>query len=440
MRSAAHCSNGLPDAIPRAGRDGRDAHLDRGLPGRPRLQAEEGGRVRVRRSLDARAPRSRLPAARSTLNRRLAPDVYLGVEAVTDREGVVVDHVVVMQRMPADRRLSTLVRKGVDVTACLDRVADTVARFHAHASTDPTVALAATHDAVTELWELGFEQTRRFEGLELDRSTARCVATLVRRYLAGRDPLFARRIAAGHARDGHGDLLAEDVFCLDDGPRILDCLEFDERLRFGDVLGDVAFLAMDLERLGRPGSRAPLPRSVPRRRTRLVARVARTPLHRVPGARARQGRLPARHAGKPQCRGRRRRAARTRAQPPRSRPGAAGPRRRSARDGQDHARNRDRNRARLAGPEERRRTQRARRARTADPRRRATGPRPLRTNLDRPDLHRDDRPRPIAAHQRRERRPRRVMVTPAMARAPRRRWRARHAATSSRCDATRRRP
>ena len=52
-------------------------------------------------------------------------------------------------------------------------------------------------------------------------------------------------------RDGHGDLLADDIFCLDDGPRVLDCLEFDDRLRYGDVLADVAFLAMDLERLGR---------------------------------------------------------------------------------------------------------------------------------------------------------------------------------------------
>jgi aminoglycoside phosphotransferase family enzyme len=51
-------------------------------------------------------------------------------------------------------------------------------------------------------------------------------------------------------RDGHGDLLADDIFLLDDGARILDCLEFDPRLRYGDVLADVAFLAMDLERLG----------------------------------------------------------------------------------------------------------------------------------------------------------------------------------------------
>ena len=51
--------------------------------------------------------------------------------------------------------------------------------------------------------------------------------------------------------DGHGDLQAEDIFCLEDGVRILDCIEFSDQLRYGDVCADVAFLAMDLERLGR---------------------------------------------------------------------------------------------------------------------------------------------------------------------------------------------
>ncbi len=51
--------------------------------------------------------------------------------------------------------------------------------------------------------------------------------------------------------DGHGDLLAEDIFCLDDGPRVLDCIEFDDRLRWLDALDDAACLAMDLEYRGR---------------------------------------------------------------------------------------------------------------------------------------------------------------------------------------------
>jgi predicted kinase len=86
----------------------------------------------------------------------------------------------------------------------------------------------------------------------LPARTADAVDRLVTRFLDGRGPLFAERITDDRVVDGHGDLIAADVFCLGDGPRVLDCLEFDDRLRFVDVLDDVAFLAMDLERLGRP--------------------------------------------------------------------------------------------------------------------------------------------------------------------------------------------
>ena len=78
------------------------------------------------------------------------------------------------------------------------------------------------------------------------------IGTLADRYLTGRARLLEDRIRRGCVVDGHGDLLADDIYCLDDGPRVLDCLEFDDRLRWGDVLYDVGFLAMDLERLGRP--------------------------------------------------------------------------------------------------------------------------------------------------------------------------------------------
>jgi predicted kinase len=61
---------------------------------------------------------------------------------------------------------------------------------------------------------------------------------------------LAARQRAGRIVDGHGDLLTGDIFCLDDGPRVLDCLEFDDRLRYVDGLDDAAFLAMDLEYRG----------------------------------------------------------------------------------------------------------------------------------------------------------------------------------------------
>jgi aminoglycoside phosphotransferase family enzyme/predicted kinase len=190
------------------------------------------------------------------LNRRLAPDVYLGVADVVGVDGQPCDHLVVMRRMPAERRLAALVRAGAPLDDALSDIARRIAAFHGAAPTSDGIAAAGRRDAVKAIWEASFAELGAFTGPVLDPDTCQRVESLVRRYLAGRTPLFERRIAVGAVRDGHGDLQAEDIFCLDDGPRILDCIEFDDHLRHGDVVADVAFLAMDLERLGSPRAAA----------------------------------------------------------------------------------------------------------------------------------------------------------------------------------------
>jgi aminoglycoside phosphotransferase family enzyme/predicted kinase len=203
--------------------------------------------------LDFRMREARLAACQRelVLNRRLAPDVYLGVADVSGPDGTLLDHLLVMRRMPDDRRLSSLVVGGAPVLGHLDRLADLLARFHRDAERAPWIDDVAGVDAEIARWEANAAAMQRFRGDILDPEILDDVASLCARYLAGRRPLFEQRVKQGRACDGHGDLLADDIFCLDDGPRVLDCLEFDDRLRVGDVLGDVAFLAMDLERLGR---------------------------------------------------------------------------------------------------------------------------------------------------------------------------------------------
>lgn len=186
------------------------------------------------------------------LNRRLAADVYLGVAEILDPSGRPIDHVVVMRRMPDTRRLAALVRNNKGVRDELRHIARVVASFHASPGSAPTRPDAASVESIGATWEASFEEMRRFVGPVLLEDEFKRVVDLVRSYLAGRHRLFESRIADGWVRDGHGDLQAEDIFCLDDGPRILDCIEFDDRLRHGDVLADVGFLAMDLEHLGHP--------------------------------------------------------------------------------------------------------------------------------------------------------------------------------------------
>ncbi|MGQ0432318.1 MAG: hypothetical protein ACT452_07920, partial [Microthrixaceae bacterium] len=74
------------------------------------------------------------------LNRRLAPDVYLGVADVVGPDGAPCDHLVVMRRLPADRRLAALVAAGADVDDHLRELARLVAAFHAAAPRSPEIS------------------------------------------------------------------------------------------------------------------------------------------------------------------------------------------------------------------------------------------------------------------------------------------------------------
>ncbi|MEV0412905.1 AAA family ATPase [Streptomyces sp. NPDC050448] len=190
------------------------------------------------------------------LNRRFAPDVYLGVGEIRSPDAEAPEPLVVMRRMPADRRLSLLVREGAAVDDVLRAVARRLAAHHAGAFRSPEVDEQGTRDALSSRWEASFAQVRSLVGDDRLPDGVAEAERLVRRYLAGRKQLFDTRIEQGRVVDGHGDLLGEDIFCLDDGPRILDCLEFDDHLRYVDGLDDAAFLAMDLEQLGAPEAAA----------------------------------------------------------------------------------------------------------------------------------------------------------------------------------------
>ena len=187
------------------------------------------------------------------LNRRLAPDVYLGVADIV-MDGMAIDHMVVMRALPERRRLATLVQGqgelDVDV-ATIGQVAATVAAFHAGAPRSAIISASATAETIGATWDMNLHQVSRFVGPILAPEVDAEIRSLAQSWLRRHGQLLDERIAAGRVCDGHGDLQAEDVFCLDDGVRIIDCIEFSDALRHADVCADAAFLAMDLERLGR---------------------------------------------------------------------------------------------------------------------------------------------------------------------------------------------
>jgi hypothetical protein len=81
-------------------------------------------------------------------------------------------------------------------------------------------------------WEASFAHVRALSDDGTVPDGVEETERLIRRCLAGREPLFDTRIREWRVVEDHGDLFTEDVFCLDDGPRVLDCLQFDGHLRF----------------------------------------------------------------------------------------------------------------------------------------------------------------------------------------------------------------
>jgi aminoglycoside phosphotransferase family enzyme/predicted kinase len=204
--------------------------------------------------LDLRDRSARVEACRREvrLNSRLSPDVYLGVGLFEDPDGAT-EPVVVMKRLPAAASLSALVANAdPELPKHIDVIAGRLADFHRKADRGDHIDAHCSGDALAERWKQNLAELVSVSWDRLPGDDIRLAESLALRFIAGRGPLFERRIRLGSCVDGHGDLLGADVFCLDDGPRILDCLEFSDQLRYVDVVDELASLGTDLERIGRP--------------------------------------------------------------------------------------------------------------------------------------------------------------------------------------------
>ncbi len=186
------------------------------------------------------------------LNRRLCPDIYLGLVTVTQEEngyglngsGEVVEYGVKMARMPEDRMMVNLIRAGQLGREQIDALVDVLVPFYRRAEHNQEIDAFGRAESVAVNVLENFEQTREFIGSgALSREQFDRIATWSEQFL-GQEELFERRIAGGYIRDCHGDLYSANI-CLADKVYIYDCIEFNQRFRYCDVASDMAFLAMD---------------------------------------------------------------------------------------------------------------------------------------------------------------------------------------------------
>jgi aminoglycoside phosphotransferase family enzyme len=192
------------------------------------------------------------------LNRRLAPDVYMGVVPLTrephgelalNGRGEPVDWLVEMRRLRSEHMLDVILAES-RVTAeepAIRAAAGHLARFYAKAPPEAVSVSAFCQRLSDGVRRDLAELSQPRYGLPLER-----IAALARAQLAFVDNypvMFEQRIDAGRIVDGHGDLRPEHI-CVRPEPAIIDCLEFTTELRVVDPADELGFLALECERLG----------------------------------------------------------------------------------------------------------------------------------------------------------------------------------------------
>ena len=190
--------------------------------------------------------------AEVALNRRTAPDLYLGTVAVTrdgvgtlalDGRGEPVEWLVVMRRFDQDTLFDRMAERGALTAPLMEALAEAIARFHRDAEIKRAAGGAAGMRHATDGIAKAFAEAPA--GVFDSARVARYVEA-TERALEAAAPLLDARCRDGFVRHCHGDLHLRNI-CLHDGkPTLFDALEFDEALASIDVLYDLAFLLMDL--------------------------------------------------------------------------------------------------------------------------------------------------------------------------------------------------
>jgi aminoglycoside phosphotransferase family enzyme len=192
------------------------------------------------------------------LNRRLSPEIYLGVVKITkdgdqillDGRGEVVEYAVKMKQIPEELLMDKLLEKKQVTSKMIEAVSEKLVHFYFTAETNESIKSFGRPERVKQDTDENFEQTIRYMGITIPKDVYEEIKNKTNDFFRTGEPILYQRMASDKIRDCHGDLRLEHIFWGKE-ISIFDCIEFNERFRYTDVAADIAFLAMDLDYHGR---------------------------------------------------------------------------------------------------------------------------------------------------------------------------------------------
>jgi aminoglycoside phosphotransferase family enzyme len=189
------------------------------------------------------------------LNRRLCPDVYLAVVPIIEERGRLrieergkaIEYAVKMKQLPQDRMMDVLLPRSQVTLEMVANVAEKLADFHKKAETSQEIAAFGSLGIIRYNCDENFAQTEKYIGITIPKAEYERLKGYTDNFITNNAGLFEKRVREGRIRDCHGDLHAAHI-CFTDDICIYDCIEFNDRFRYCDVVSEIAFLAMDLDR------------------------------------------------------------------------------------------------------------------------------------------------------------------------------------------------
>jgi aminoglycoside phosphotransferase family enzyme/predicted kinase len=195
--------------------------------------------------------------AEVTINRRTAPDLYLGLVAITreadgmlafDGSGTVEEWVVAMRRFDQSTLFDRLSDAGRLDTDLIDGLTDAVAACHAAA---PIRSDKGGRDGIARVVDSNRAALLAASPVILDEAEIEALDSATRAALNRLSPLLEARRESGLVRACHGDLHLGNICLVDGRPTLFDAIEFSDDYSCIDLLYDLAFLLMDLDHRGR---------------------------------------------------------------------------------------------------------------------------------------------------------------------------------------------
>lgn len=195
------------------------------------------------------------------LNRRFAPDIYLGVVGIfntpTDPQwtgaGAPIEYAVKMKRFDEAGRLDRLCARGELQPAHVSDLADTVNAFHQQAAVAPQSSRFGSALGILAPARENFIELRQLLPQAAIKTRLAALHDWTERQFTALAPLMAARKREGRVRECHGDLHLANLVLIDQRVRLFDCIEFNEDLRWIDVASEIAFTYVDLLAHQQPG-------------------------------------------------------------------------------------------------------------------------------------------------------------------------------------------